>query len=223
MRAPGFIRLRGTFKQRHRGDRPATRPSCSELLGSNHALARCIDTLDEIIDAAMVVTAVLVGSVIEFWNGIEAAAWLVGAAVVVLFGVALMAAAVEQRKRVAALGLVAAGHESLPIAAVQRQRLKLLAPQTRVALARWVEDVLREASCPRPPARGVRPLYDARVVRAAASELRELIDQLRTGRPAAAALARTQLLLTDGRSSLYGHEPEPLREDLRRITRYPIA
>lgn len=174
-------------------------------------------------DQALAVTAVLAGSLIALADGTAWSVWIAVGAVVVLAGLALGAAMAEQQKRAAALALIAAGHDTLPVEAVQRQHRKLVAEHSRGALAGTVADLLEEASHSRPPVRGVRPLYDPRVVRAVSTELQHLIDQLEANRTPAAALALTQLLITDGTSALYGHDPEPLRDELRRITGYPAA
>jgi hypothetical protein len=169
------------------------------------------------VDQALVVTAVLVGSLIGVGDGAAWAAWMAGAAGAVLVGLATAAALAAQRKRVAAVILIAAGYEHLPIDAVQRQCRKLRAPDSRRALVGFVAEMLSDASRRRAPVRGIRPLYDARVVRAVSVDLQELIDHLRADEATARVLALTQLLITDGTSALYGHEAEPLREELRRI------
>jgi hypothetical protein len=169
------------------------------------------------VDQALVVSAVLIGSLIALGDGVAWAAWMAGAAGVVLVGLAMAGALAAQRKRVAALMLIAAGYEHLPIDAVQRQCRRLLAHDTRRALTSFVAEMLRDASRRRAPVRGIRPLYDTRVVRAVSLELQELIDHLRADEATPRALALTQLLISDGTSALYGHEAEPLREQLRRI------
>jgi hypothetical protein len=229
MRAPGFTRparipRRSASSRGRAADRePVRAPTCCALLGPQHPLSRAVETLHRITDQALAVTAVLVGSLVGLAGGTGWALWMAVAAVVVLAVLALRAAMVEQQERLAALALIAAGHDTLPVEAVQRQRRKLVAERRRSALAGTVADLLKEASHPRPPVRGVRPLYDPRVVRAVSTELEHLIDQLEDDRAPAATLARTQLLIIDGTSALYGHEPEPLRDELRRIAGYPAA
>lgn len=157
----------------------------------------------------------LVGSVIALVEGVSWALWVAISAASVLFGLALLGALFEGRKREVALDLIIDGRERLPIAAVQRQRRRLLALRTRNTLARSFERLLREASDPTPAIRV--KLFDAQTVTAVADDLHALIRLLRADDAPPRGVALAQRLLTDGTSPLYGREVEPLREQLQRI------
>ena len=60
-------------------------------------------------------------------------------------------------------------------------------------------------------------MFDVGVVRAVAEDLRALAAILRAGPASARGIALAEQLLTWGGSKLHGHEPEPLREELRRV------
>jgi hypothetical protein len=65
--------------------------------------------------------------------------------------------------------------------------------------------------------RGTRPLFDMRVIGGVAADLRAVIDLLQRSNPPARGVALLDRLLTDGRSAFYGHQVEPLRDELERI------
>ena len=117
-----------------------------------------------------------------------------------------------------ATDLIAEGREALPIATVQHQRQRLLAQRRRKALAKALDTVLRQATAPpRIVTRGTRPLFDTRVIAAVGADLRAAIELLQTRNPPARGVALIDRLITDGQSAFYGHEPLPLREELRHI------
>ena len=72
------------------------------------------------------VAAVLAGSVIARIEGREWAGPLAGSAMIVLLILTVLVAAHKQRERDCAIELVLEGRERVPIAAVQRQRRRLL-------------------------------------------------------------------------------------------------
>ena len=72
------------------------------------------------------VAAVLTGSVIARIEGREWAGPLAGSAASVLLILTVLVAAHKQRERDCAIELVLEGRETVPIAAVQRQRRRLL-------------------------------------------------------------------------------------------------
>jgi hypothetical protein len=75
-----------------------------------------------------------------------------------------------------------------------------------------VETAARPQARPGAP----QPLADVRVIRAVASELREVAGLLRGGRPAVEGVALVEWLLTSPATPLYGTEVELLRQELRR-------
>jgi hypothetical protein len=65
-------------------------------------------------------------------------------------------------------------------------------------------------------------MFQARVIDAVAGDLRRTAAELRAGAASARGVALAEGLVTRGDSPLHGREPEPLREELRRI-RYLLS
>jgi hypothetical protein len=100
---------------------------------------------------------------------------------------------------------------------VARERARFSDPAHRRALARWLDEVRRDAEHPPRRVGRARPLSSARVVAQAAPELEELAERLPEGEVSVRAMAMTERLLCHGTSPLYGHDPDALRWQLRRI------
>jgi hypothetical protein len=192
--------------------------SASALLGSDHPLARATEALDSVIRQSLAVPAVLVGNVIDLMLGRTWAATLTASAAIVLVGLTAIAGACKQTQRDRALALILQGRESVPIAAVQRQRRRLLEPRTRTTLARNLAIMIDQASTRRGLlACGICPLFDRAVVRAVADDLRAIVQLLDCEHTPVRGVALVEHLLTDAFSPLYGNQAEPLRQELHRI------
>jgi hypothetical protein len=165
-----------------------------------------------------VVAAVLGAGIVA---GIARAPWtgaLTISGAIVLCGFALVAVALRQQVREQAVQLILAGRECLPVAAVQAQCRRLLAPRTRRALARSLDAMVHRAlHPPNPPVRGVRPIFDVAVVAAVSGELVAVAALLRSRDVSVVGVALAEWLLTNADSPLYGHEVGPLRDDLGRV------
>lgn len=198
--------------------RRASSAEGNALLGPDHPLVRVTDALQSVIEQWLVVAALVTGSIAAL---IEGSAWAkpvtLGAAVVLAI-LTLLAAAFRQRKRDCSIDLILEGRETVPIAAVQHQRQRLLSKQTRRALARNVEEMLEQVSSrPTLQMRATRPLFDRRTVAMATKELLEVSRSLKTCPTHACGVARAERLITDAASPLYGYDVEALRTELRRI------
>ena len=164
------------------------------------------------------VAAVLTGSVIARIEGREWAGALAGSAASVLLILTVLLAAHKQRERDRAIELVLEGREGIPIAAVQRQRRRLLAEQTRNGLAGNLEDLIRQAASRSRFQMRVTPLpFEPTVVRLVAGELRDVIGLLRAEGVSARGVARAERLVEHVVSPLYGQDVGALREELRRV------
>jgi hypothetical protein len=165
------VNRRSLSALRHR--RAAPRPRCAEL-SADHPLARAIESVRYTGRQWLHVTAVLIGSAIAHVEGDAWALPMMDAAVSVLLVVTLPLVIHRQRQRDCAIGLILDGRERIPIAVVerQRQRQRLLPDRTRQGLASSLEDIVRQASDPRPLRRRVMPVpCDAVVVLTVASEI----------------------------------------------------
>lgn len=186
-------------------------------LPSNHPFARAAEAVGYTFRQCVYVAAVLVGSVIALIEGRPWATSLAGSAGAVLLTLAVLLAAHLQAQRDCAIELVLEGRERLRIAAVERQRHRLLSQETRYALASRLEDVLKQGSEGRKLGLLAPPLFEPRIVRAVANELGDVIESLRAEGISARGVARAERLVERAVSPLYGQEEEPLREELCRV------
>jgi len=106
--------------------------------------------------------------------------------------------------------------ESSPLLSLRAQRLAR--PATRLALARSLGRLLREAAAPR--VRRQVPLADASTMRAVENDLVELVDHLVAPAPVSArGVALVHELLVDGAGPLYRNSPQALSAVLRNASR----
>ena len=187
-------------------------------LRSDHPLLRATEAVHYTGRQWVHVAAVLTGSVIARIEGREWAGPLAGSAASVLLILTVLLAAHTQRERDCAIELVLEGHETVPIAAVQRQRRRLLLEQTRNGLAGNLEDLIRQAASRSRRQMRVTPLlFEPRVLTMAAGELRDVIGLLRTEGVSARGVARAERLVERAVSPLYGQDVGALREELCRV------
>jgi hypothetical protein len=197
---------------------PDTQPcSPAGLLGPNHPLVRGHELRGDLWRQSLVTAAAFLLGAIGAASG---RGWglplLVAAAVVQLgLGVGLALLAGLQRER--ARELIIAGGGGLPLPALERERRRLESPRRRAGLAEALEELVRAAERWPKIVPTARPVFDPRLVRAAAAELRAIAARLRASTVAVCAVARVERLLTSGASPLYGREPDELRHELMRI------
>jgi hypothetical protein len=164
------------------------------------------------------VAAVLTGSGIAGAEGDRWALPVMCSAGSVLVVLTLLLGARRQRERDCAIGLILDGRERVRIAAVERQRRRLLADRTRRGLAASLEDKVREASGRRCLGTRLIPVpCDRRVVLAVADEITEVIGLLRRPSESARGVARAERLVERALSPLYGRDVDALREELWRV------
>ena len=189
-----------------------------EGLCADHPLARAADALGCTVRQWNHVAAVLAGSVIALAQGGRWAAGLVCSAGGVLVVLSLMLAFRLQGRRDCAIDAILEGDEDLPVAVVQRERLRLVSSRNRVELARSLEKLASEAAVTRGGrARLVPPLFEPPVVAQVADELRELGVVLRTEAVSARGVARLERLVSRATSPLYGRDVAALREELGHV------
>ena len=187
-------------------------------LRPDHPLLRATEAVHYTGRQWVDVAAVLTGSVIAWIEGREWAGPLAFSATSVLLILTVLLAAHKQRERDYAIELVLEGREGIPIAAVQRQRRRLLAEQTRNGLACNLEDLIRQAARRSRLQMRVTPLpFEPTVVAMAAADLRDVIGLLRTEGVSARGVARAERLVEHAVSPLYGQDVGALREELRRV------
>jgi len=195
---------------------PGASQTPSAVLGPEHPLTHAVDRLESVARQSRVVGAVLVGSVIDVSEGVAWAAAAALSAVIVLFGLAILAAAFAQNRHDRALDLIIAGHESVPVAAVQRERQRLGAARTQRRLARTIDSIVEQASNPATPCvRGARPLFEIAVVALVAEDLRAISRLLRAEHASVRGVALAEHLISHATSPLYGDQAHALRSELR--------
>ena len=188
------------------------------VLRSDHPLVRATEAVHYTGRQWVHVAAVLTGSVIARIEGREWAGPLAGSAAIVLLILTVLVAAHKQRERDCAIELVLEGHETVPIAAVQRQRRRLLSDETRNGLAGNLEDLIRQSASRSRLQMRVTPLpFEPTVLTMAAGELREVSGLLRTEGVSSRGVARAERLVERAVSPLYGQDVGALREELRRV------
>ena len=188
------------------------------VLRSDHPLVRATEAVHYTGRQWVHVAAVLTGSVIARIEGREWAGPLAGSAAIVLLILTVLVAGHKQRERDCAIELVLEGRERVPIAAVERQRRRLLSDRTRNGLAGNLEDLIRQAASRSRRQMRVTPLpFEPTVFTMAAGELRDVIGLLRAEGVSARGVARAERLVERAVSPLYGQDVGALREELRRV------
>jgi hypothetical protein len=198
------------------------RPSALELLGPAHPLVRVEDQLKVLFDRSLVVAALLCAGVAARLEGVSAGHSLTLAAGVVETVLGGRAALLAASRRDRALDLIVEGRGDLPIDAVAHLSQRLLDPKRRDRLAASFDDLRDEAGHPPPPQARVWPIFNTRVITAAAPELTTVARLLRDGDAGLRGVAMAQRLLTDGGSSLYRSDLRRLQDELHRI-QYHLA
>jgi hypothetical protein len=194
------------------------RQSARAVLGTTHPLSRASEAVTAVTRQWLTCAAILAGSIIAQLEGHQWAAILTASSTLTLAALTVLLLMLKQRVSDRAIGLIAEGHETLPIATVQRHRQRLLAHRSRNTLAKTLETMVEQATAPpKIITRGTRPLFDTRVIAAVAPELRAVIGLLRTSNPPARGVALIDRLITDGHSPFYGYELAPLRDELEHI------
>ena len=183
------------------------------LLGD--PLARVQERISTRRQQTAVVPAVLGAAIVALATGHRGALALVPvcASAEIVLATSLLRLASDRRAQV--LELIADGHGAL--AAVARERRRLLTAWHRAQLARSLHELADNASvrvaC---PASG-RPLYSPLVRTALAAELHATALLISGDDVAIAGVALTERLLSGHDSPLYGADPNLLRQELHRI------
>jgi hypothetical protein len=183
------------------------------VLGADHPLVRAQANLKVAIERCAVVSALLALGVFALMQDVPIAAPLAAAALAVLAMLLVQAAALVWERNECALKLIADGKGDVSLVPVERVKERLLRPGYGARLARSVDEIRQEVERPVMVFHPIRPMYSVRVIRSAGPDLEEVARLLRTTTDPR-ALARAELLITDGRSPLYRDDAEVLRQEL---------
>jgi hypothetical protein len=190
-------------------------------LGAEHPLIDALDRFDIACRQLVSVTVVQGGAVFLLCGG-----WRIGVSIVLAAGVVQVVlgcrvGALRAARRDLCRELIIAGDGGLPLPSVSDLSRRLSDSRTQERLARSIDGVVRAAVRPRMFPGEPRPLPDARVIRAAAPELRQVALLLRDS-PDVRGVALVEWLLSSPATPLYGFELQPLRRELWRA-RYLLA
>jgi hypothetical protein len=191
--------------------------SAHALLGRDHPLARILEQMTVRVEGAAIVAAILSGAVAALASGVDHALAVVLASVVaevaLIGSVALLASDCRAHIR----DLIIEGRGALPLEVVQRERRRLMARDTRAALARSLATLAHRAERETVHASYPPPVYAPRIVAAAGPELWAIAGLLDGDGGGVAGVGLTERLLAGDGSPLYGRDVEALRCELRRI------
>jgi hypothetical protein len=176
------------------------------------AVTRC----DAVRFRLWVVALMHIAGLVLWWETPEVGAPLVAGAAAAATGFGIRWLLLAQEKRGACLDLIAAGGETLPLAALQRERSRLASPRHQAHLARSLARLTRRESAADfvPTA---RPPTDARVLSDAAPGLRDIQRLMESGEVSVRAVALVERLISAPLSPLYGSEAGELKRELGRI------
>ena len=142
----------------------------------------------------------LFASVVALAAGESAASWFVVATAVVQAALGFGSALLAQTRHDCVLDVIIDGRGRLPLAAVQRQRRRLLDRAHRAFLARWLDGLRHDAQRPIPRFRAARPVYSVLVIAAVAPDLQQIARLLHTDHAGLRGIALTERALRDGTS-----------------------
>ena len=197
------------------GARGDCRPA-AEVLGAEHPLSRTESALQAVTRHMLTVGALLLVGAAASAAGATWGAPLTAAAGAVLLTLAAATGLLVANRGERARALIEHGDENLPIAAVRRERDRLLDDERRAELARLLDRIADRRVEPSPPG-PVRPLYDPRTIACTSADLRGIAELLRNRPQSARGVAAAHRLVSAGESPLYGGDARALRAELQRI------
>lgn len=186
------------------------------LLGGGHPLVALLYACQATTEAIVAVAALQFAALALLLLGTRSGLALAASGAVVQLTLDLRLAVLPAHQRELCLELIIAGRERLPLAAVARERRRLLEPRHQRRLARSMEEPADIAARRRHEGGRGRPLHSLLVLVAVEPQLRELADLLRADGAGVRGVALVEYLITTGVSSLYGERVGPLRDELGR-------
>jgi hypothetical protein len=213
----GIELLQRLHKARDRQAREVA--EAASLLGADHSLVRALDLLGVLRRQLALSSLTLGGGTIALAAGGSWATTPTLAAAIVALGLVVAVALVTSSRRDIVRELFIDGWGDLPLRPLVRERQRLTSPQTQARLARALERLVETAAAWPRIQRTARPVFDVRVVRAAAPLLTGIAEHLRSRPAPPRPLARIEWLLTAAASPLYGYDPAELACQLELIRR----
>jgi hypothetical protein len=193
--------------------------AAAALLGAQHRLVRTLDLLALLRRQLTLSSLALSGGGIALAAGASWATVVILAAAIVVLALAVALAALTSSRRSVVRELFIDGRGDLPLRPLARERQRLTSPHTQASLAHALERLVATAAAWPRIQRNARPVFDVRLVRAAAPLLDGVGMQLRSRPAPPRPVARLEWLLTAGASPLYGRDPAELAGQLELISR----
>jgi hypothetical protein len=200
-------------------DRQPREIVAAALLGADHRLVRTLDLLTVLRRQLTLSSLALAGGGVALAAGASWAAMVVVAAGIVALALVVALAALTSARRSAVRDVFIEGRDDLPLPVLARERQRLTSPHTQTSLAHALERLVATAAAWPRIQRNARPVFDVRLVQAAAPLLNGIGIQLRSRPAAARPVARLEWLLTAGASPLYGYDLAELVGQLELISR----
>ena len=203
----------------------ADESAAAVVLGPEHEL---VDVLARrrALSVQILVTSIPIGlAAIGIARHVGAAAIVLAAAAAVQLALLVAVSYLRSRTRDIAEEIIASGNDAArALSTVEHERRRLASPKERRRLARSLERLVQDAErWPRGAAR-YQPPPGVPCLRLVVDDAREVVELLDTEPAGVRGIALTSRLLADGGASpLYGTDPEPLREELRRIRYLLVA
>jgi hypothetical protein len=197
--------------------------AAARVLGPEHALARVLQRRRALTVQIAITSVPVVLAAVGTMRGVDSAPVVLGAGLVVEVALLACIPFVRSRTHEEAYSLLAEGEDdTLAIPVVRAESRRLRSSRERERLARSLEKLLHASERLNRPLPAHRAPLGVRTLRFARREAREVIALLRADAAAVRGIAMVSMLLRDGASPLYGHDPRMLREELNRI-RYLLA
>jgi hypothetical protein len=197
------------------------RSLAEQLLGGGHPLVESLDRSETAYRQLVTVTALQAAGVVWLLGD-----WRVGLSLAIGAGVAQAVfacrlAMLKSLRRDLCLEFIAGGGARVPLTCIERTCTRLLDQRALERLARSIDELVQMAHRPGTASLAGGALADRRVIRAVGPEMCQVSSLLRSG-PAVRGVAIVEWLLTSPASPLYGHEVEPVRQELSRA-RYHLV
>jgi hypothetical protein len=186
------------------------------LLGPDHPLVRAEVRMEGLCRQVTAVGVLLAALGVAAIAGAAVLPAVIAAGVVEATLLARLALGAGDR-RGSVRDLIADGRADLPVAAVQRERARLVDAHHVAGLRGSLDDLRREAAAPYRGRPRSRPLHIPSTIRRVDRELVSVIALLREPCPDLAVVARVERLLSSQSSPLYGDDTTLLRDELLRI------
>lgn len=184
------------------------------MLGVDHPLVGVLSKSDAALQALFWVTAAQAAAIVLLMtdHGFGLSLAIADAYAQIALGCRI--ALLRGIRRDLCIDLIIEGRRRLPLACVQRECRRLCRPGRPTRFAQSIDKIADIAYQPPSSFKRGRPLFDVRVIRPVAPELREIASLLRAQDASVRGVAAVERLLASAASPLYGEDVDPLRNEV---------